>query len=146
MKKKFLFKYVTNNSGYKLLALFIASLLWYFIQGKEVLEINKTLQVNFSVPKGYMMKGSPLRFKDVTIKGPRALLDYFTSRPLEATIEILKDWGTSISGKQEFCRGWNKRLSLIVHDPYVRITTDVKRTRTLPVKYITQGLQQRAIL
>ena len=29
---------------------------------------------------------------------------------------------------------------MVVHDPYIQISTDRKKTRLLPVKHITQGL------
>ena len=124
-----------------MLALVIACILWYFVQGKEVLEVNRRLQVNFIISKGYMIKGPDIRFKDVTIKGPRALLDYYTSRPLEANIKVPSDVGEHrFRIEKRFLEGWNSRLSLVVHDPYIKILTDLKKSRTLPVKHITQGL------
>jgi YbbR domain-containing protein len=141
MKKYPLLNLIINNFGYKLLALFIASLLWYYVQGKEILEINRRLQINFIVSKDFMIKGSEVRFKDVTIKGPRALLDYYSSRPLEANIEVPAESGEhKFRIEKRFLEGWNSRLSMIVHDPYIKIATDIKKSRVLPVKHITQGL------
>ena len=130
-----------NNLGYKLLALVIASLLWYFVQGKEVLEVNRRLQVNFIVDKAFMIKGTDVKFKDVTIKGPRALIDYYTSRPLEANIKVPNEIGEHrFRIEKRYIDGWNTRLSLIVHDPYTKVISDLKQSRTLPIRHITQGL------
>lgn len=141
MKNNNLLKSIFNNLGYKLLALAISSVLWYFVQGKEVLEVNRRLQVNLIIDNGYMIKGSSVRFKDVTIKGPRALLDYYTSRPLEANIRVpAKIDEHRFRIEKRFVEGWNSRLSLVVHDPYIKVVTDLKKSRTVPVKQITQGL------
>jgi YbbR domain-containing protein len=141
LKESPILKLLLNNFAYKVLALAIACMLWYFVQGKEVLEVNRRLQVNFIINKGYMIKGADVRFKEVTIKGPRALLDYYTSRPLEANIKVPGEIGEHrFRIEKRFLEGWNSRLSLIVHDPYIKITTDLKKSRTLPVKHVTQGL------
>ena len=141
MKKYPLLNLILNNFGYKLLAIIISSFLWYYVQGKEILEINKRLQISFIVEKGFMVKGSDIRYKDVTIKGPRAILDYYSSRPLEANIKVPSEPGEhKFRIEKRFMQGWNNRLSMVVHDPYIQISTDRKKTRLLPVKHITQGL------
>lgn len=130
-----------NNFWYKLSALGIAFILWYFVQGKEVLEVNKRLQVNMQVPKGYMVKGGDVRFKEMTIKGPRLLLDSNRSRPFEANIKVAPKVGEQrFRIEKRFLRDWNSRLVPTVHDPYIKINVDLKKTRTLPIKHVTQGL------
>ena len=45
MTKPRLLKRLVSNFGYKLTALVLATLVWYIVQGEEVLEVNAKLDV-----------------------------------------------------------------------------------------------------
>lgn len=141
MKRKNLLKAITNNWPYKILSVLISFFLWYFVQGKEVLEVTRKLQVNLIVPKGYMIKQGNVVNKDITIRGPRILLDSSRTRPIEANIKVAPKVGEqTFRIEKRFLRNWNSRLTPTVHDPYIKIMVDIKKSRTLPVKQVTQGL------
>ena len=133
---------IFNNFGYKAAAVILATLLWYTVQGEEVLEINRRIVVNVTVPDNLMIKGSTTRFKDATLRGPRVLLGDFPRRDLEAQLRIIP--GQIGQRRYRIDRdhivgGWDQRISLTVHEPYVLVTVDEKATKTVPVRPVLQG-------
>lgn len=131
-----------NNLPYKISAMFLASVIWYIVQGEEVLEINRKMQIILQVPAGYVVKGGNVRYKDVTLKGPRALLGNFSSRPIEARIKVTTEGPGEIRYRidKEFIYNWDNRIRLTVHDPYLMIFVDEQLTKRIPVKEYFQGL------
>ena len=129
------------NFQYKITALFLAAIFWYIVQGEEVLEINRKIQVKFNVQKGYLIKGPASLYKDATLSGSRALVGDFTSSPLEAVINIPKNKVGELRFRldKEFIPNWNPRIKLTVHDAYVNVHVEEKLTRTLQVKELLQG-------
>jgi len=133
---------IFNNFGYKAAAIVLATLLWYTVQGEEVLEINRRIVVNVTVPENLMIMGSATRFKDATLRGPRVLLGDFPRRDLEAQLRVIP--GQSGQRRYRIDRdhivgGWDQRISLTVHEPYVLVTVDEKATKTVPVRPVLQG-------
>lgn len=120
----------------------MAILLWYIIQGEEVLEINRKIQVHLKTTNGYMIKGSTVRTKDATLRGSRAVLGDFSSRPLEATIFIPEGKTGKLRFRldKEFVQNWNSRIKLTVHDAYIHVFVDEKQTRILPLKEHLTGI------
>lgn len=136
------FKKLFHNFGYKIGSLFLGVLLWYFVQGEEIVEINRKIQINFMTENNMAIRGSKFRTVDATIKGPRVLQSYYTDQSIEANIVIPR----GKTGNQEYridkhlFQGWNSKLDIIVHDPVISVYVDRKETRTIPVRVITQGL------
>ena len=140
--RKHVLAMIFNNFGYKAAAVILATLLWYTVQGEEVLEINRRIVVNVTVPDNLMIKGSTTRFKDATLRGPRVLLGDFPRRDLEAQLRIIP--GQIGQRRYRIDRdhivgGWDQRISLTVHEPYVLVTVDEKATKTVPVRPVLQG-------
>ena len=137
-----IFKRLTNNLSYKASALLLGSMLWYFVQGEEVVEVHKKIQVNIIVDPGLIVKGAKTRTLEATIKGPRVLQSYYIGQPIEAQLMIPR----GKLGAHEFriekhmIEGWNPKLDVIIHDPIVSIFVDQKISRSLPIKALTQGL------
>ena len=133
---------LTYNLSYKASALLLGSLLWYFVQGEEIVEVNRKIAVNFIVDAGLIVKGSKTRYLEATIKGPRVLHSYYTSQPIEAQLIIPK----GKMGAHEFriekhmIEGWNPKLDIVIHDPVVSLFIDQKISRSIPIKAMTQGL------
>lgn len=133
---------VLRNFQYKLSALILACLFWYIVQGEEILEINRRIAVTIKVPKGYMIKGPETRFKDATLRGSRVLLGDFSTKPLSATLEIPD--GTVGQKRfridKEYIKGWDNRIKLTVHDPYLTIFVDQEETKKVPVREFLKGV------
>ncbi len=55
-KRKSLLSRIFSNFPYKVLSLIIACVIWYIVQGEEILEINRRLDVTFDVPQGLAIR------------------------------------------------------------------------------------------
>lgn len=132
---------IFGNIWYKVTAVILASLFWYIVQGEEILEINRRVVINFSIPKGMVVKGSQTRFKDATLRGPRVLLGDFSTKPLEATIHIPEGKSGPLRFRidKEYLSQWDPRIKLTVHDPYLIVTVDERSEKKVPVKEVFQG-------
>ena len=137
-----LLKKIFLNFQYKVSAVFIATIFWYIVQGEEILEINRKIEVNLQVPEGYLIKGSRIRIKDATLRGSRVLLGDFSSRPIEANIEIPKGKSGQLRFRidKEYIANWNPKIRLTVHDAYIAVFVDQKMAKSLPVKEQIQGI------
>lgn len=133
---------IFGNLPYKIAALILACLFWYIVQGEEILEINRTIIVNLSVPDGVLIKGNRTRTKDATLRGPRVLLGDFSGKPLEAEIAIKKNelGQQRIRVDKTFIKDWDNRIKLTVHDAYLSVFTDVKKSKKVRVTEYVKGV------
>ncbi len=132
---------VFRNLPYKLSAVVLACLFWYIVQGEEILEINRRIAVNIKVPEGFLLKGPEIRFKDATLRGSRVLLADFSTRPLEATLKIQEGKSGQLRFRidKEYIKGWDNRIKLTVHDPYLTVFVDEKMNKKVLVKEFLKG-------
>lgn len=137
-----LLRKILRNTQYKATAIILATILWYVVQGEEVLEINRKILVHIKVPEGYIIKGKQTRIKDATLHGSRVLLGDFSTRPIEAEIKITQEKIGSQRFRidKEYIPNWNPRIKLLVHDAYITVFMDEKLTRTIPVQEHLQGI------
>lgn len=138
----FLWRLLSVNFLYKIFALVLAALSWYLIQGREIIEINRQLNVTIRVPEGYGVKGSATFSKDATIRGSRAHLARFDRETLEAEVRIVRQSSGSyrVRLSKEHVHNWNERVNLTVHEPYIQVEIDRLLKRKLPVEVLLQGV------
>jgi len=138
----FLWRLLSVNFLYKIFALVLAALSWYLIQGREIIEINRQLNVTIRVPEGYGVKGSAAFSKDATIRGSRAHLARFDRETLEAEVRIVRQSSGSyrVRLSKEHVHNWNERVNLTVHEPYIQVEIDRLLKRKLPVEVLLQGV------
>jgi YbbR domain-containing protein len=134
--------YLFRNLPYKLAALVLACLFWYIVQGEEILEINRRIQVTIQVPEKYAIKGPTVRFKDATLRGSRVLLGDFSTKYLEASIKIPEGKTGLLRYRidKEFIKAWDPRIKLTVHDPYISVYVDEKVSKKVPVREFLKGV------
>lgn len=141
--------YLLHNFQYKVIALFLGALIWYFVQGEQILEINGKIRVKLIAPEGFLIKGSATRFKDVTISGARNLLGTFSKQPIiDAFINVPPDQLGLLKYRvdKEYIPSWDARIKLTIYDAYLDIEIDEKITRSVPVLENIQGLPQEGYL
>lgn len=141
MRPKFLAA-IFRNAQYKLSALILACLFWYIVQGEEILEVNRRIVVNIKVPDGEAIRGPTTRLKDATLRGSRVLLGDLSTKPLEATIRIPegKIGPQRYRVDHDMIKGWDNRLKLDVHDPYLTIYVDEKASKKVMVREFLKGI------
>lgn len=129
------------NLPYKLLSLVIACVIWYIVQGEEILEINRKLDVTFEVPQGLAIREGHNISRDVTLRGPRVALSDFSSKPIQATIRLPngKKGSQRYRIDKEMISHWDNRIKITVHDPFVTIFVDDRASRSVPVKVTILG-------
>ncbi len=130
-----------NNLPYKITAIFLAFLFWYIVQGEEILEINRRVTVQVKVPEGYVVRGEEVRHKDATLRGSRVLLGDFSAKPLEAIIRVPPGSTGMLRYRidKEFIKGWDNRIRMTVHDPYITVFVDEKSSKKVPVREFLKG-------
>ena len=137
-----LWQLLSANFFYKILALLLAVLFWYLIQGREIIEINRRIDVRITVPDGIGVKGKVTLSKDATIRGSRAHLARFDNDPLEAEVRInhRRTGSYRVRLNKEHLHNWNEQVSLTVHEPYIQVELDKLIQRQLPVEILLQGV------
>lgn len=142
MKRRSLLGRIFSNMLYKFLAVAIACVVWYVVQGEEILEINRRLDVTIEVPPGIALREEKTFSRDVTLRGPRVALSDFSSRPIQAVIRIPpgKKGNLRYRIDKEYIPQWDNRIKITVHDPIVNIFADERASRSIPVKVSLQGV------
>ncbi len=139
-KPKFL-RWIFANLNYKVLAFIISCTIWYVVQGEEILEVTRKLDVTFEVPQGLAIREGKNVSRDVTLRGPRVALSDFSNKPIQAVIRI----PNGKKGAQRFridknlIPEWDNRIKLTVHDPYIITYIDDRASRSVPVKVAIFG-------
>lgn len=129
-----------KNISFKIASLFLALFVWGMIQGELVQEENKEIKVSIQVPTGLSIRGDLVRTKSATLSGPKVwMID--TPDVLEADISIPKGKKGRYRVRLDSSkiRGWNERLQLTIHDPYVDMFVDRQVERTVRIKEVLQG-------
>lgn len=138
--------WVVSRWWLKLISLALAVSLWLFVQGKETLEVSSSLQITLEPANNLAIAGPSVLEKDVTIRGPRALLESYKNTPLSATIlptvtgkRRLRLDKNSLVERGYLDEKWDVRLDLIVHEPYVDFTVEENSSKTVPIRAVLQG-------
>lgn len=80
---------MTNNLSYKLVALFIALILWLSILGRRDFIVTKVIDVNFMTAQGYVVTGQSADVIQLKLSGPQPLLRKFNEKKQTLDIDIL---------------------------------------------------------
>jgi YbbR domain-containing protein len=131
-----------KNLRYKVSSVVLACLLWYIVQGEQIIEVSRTINVQIEVPEGFMIKGESNRVKYATIRGPRVLMGDIATRPLEAQVAITKKKPGvhRLRISKDNLPRWDDRIRITIEDPDLPLIMDEKLTRNVPIKEVTQGV------
>lgn len=137
-----------HNIPYKLISLAFALMLWYMVQGEEIVEVSQKIKVHFIAPKGYIIKGPQFYLRDASFRGTRVALGDRFNRPIESTYKLKTNQkGTArIRVDQSFIKNWNNKLSLRVYDPYINLYLDEEVTQYVRLKENLQGIPKEGFI
>ena len=80
-------KFITQNWSVKLLSLFLALILWFFVTGEQTSEIGFSVPLELkNIPKGLMVVNDVPSVIDVRVSGPRTILSNL--RPSDFTLAV----------------------------------------------------------
>lgn len=141
MKGPKIFLKLFSNIFYKIIALCLATLIWYVVQGEEILEVNAKLDVKVEVPSGFAIRDSNSISRDITLRGPRALVGALQGKALQAIVRVPSGKTGSLRYRldKEFIPRWDNRVRLTIHDPYVTLAVEDLVIKKVPVKASLQG-------
>jgi hypothetical protein len=130
-----------GNLGYKAAALLLATLVWYIVQGEEILEVNAKLDVKVEVASAFSLRDSGAISRDITLRGPRVLVGAMSGKAIPAIIRVPSGKIGSLRYRldKEFIPNWDNRVRITIHDPYVTLQVEDRLTKKVPVKPIILG-------
>jgi YbbR domain-containing protein len=139
---------IFNNIGYKVTAIMLATLVWYVVQGEEVLEVNAKLDVKIELGPGLALRDTTQISRDLTLRGPRVLVGGMTGKIFQAFIRVPsgKTGNLRFRLDKEFIPRWDNRIRLTIHDPYVAFLVEERLTRMLPVKPTILGTPEPPLM
>lgn len=140
-RKKSLLARFISNFPYKILALVIACIIWYIVQGEEILEINRRLDVSIELPQGMATREGSVISRDVTLRGPRVALSDFSSKPIQAVIRVPagKKGSQRYRLDKDMIAHWDNRIKITIHDPFVNVFVDDRASRSVPIRVTLLG-------
>jgi hypothetical protein len=141
MPRAGLAKRLFSNVGYKFTALALATLVWYIVQGEEVLEVNAKLDVKIEVTPDFVVRDAGIISRDITLRGPRVLVGNLQGKAMQALIRVPPGKMGSLRYRldKEFIPRWDNRVRLTIHDPYITMMVEERMTKKLAVKPIILG-------
>lgn len=130
-----------GNLGYKLTALLLATLVWYIVQGEEILEVNAKLDVKIEVSSAFSLRDSGAISRDITLRGPRVLVGAMSGKAITAIIRVPSGKVGSLRYRldKEFIPNWDNRVRITIHDPYVTLQVEERLTKKIQLKPIILG-------
>lgn len=76
------------NASYKMVALFIALILWLSILGRRDFVVTKDIEVDFVAAPGYMVAGQSIDKIKIKVSGPQPLLKKFKDKNQIFSIDL----------------------------------------------------------
>jgi YbbR domain-containing protein len=148
MPRASIIRKIFNNIGYKMTAIMLATLVWYVVQGEEVLEVNAKLDVKIELGQGLALRETAPISRDLTLRGPRVLVGGMTGKIFLAVIRVPsgKTGNLRFRLDKEFIPRWDNRIRLTIHDPYVTFVVEERLTRMLPVRPTILGVPKPPLM
>jgi len=137
-----------SNLGYKATALLLAALVWYIVQGEEILDVNAKLDVKVEVASAFSLRDSSSISRDITLRGPRVLVGAMSGKAISAIIRVPSGKVGSLRYRldKEFIPNWDNRVRITIHDPYVTLQVEERLTKKVPVKPIILGEVESSLM
>lgn len=139
--KKSLVSKIFANFFYKVIALVLACLFWYIVQGEEILEVNRRIVVEVHPPRGFVVKGGSEIIRHATLRGPRVWIGALGEEDLKADIHISQKAARAHQFRltRQHIRDLDSKVSLMVHDPTIRVDVDRVASKAVPVREFFKG-------
>ncbi len=118
---------ITNNLGYRLVALFLALVLWVFVQSEQRVETRARAVVRWVLPEGMALVEPPVESVTLTVEGVQAIVRTLRQRELGIEIDLSKarEGDVAIDLAQKTIEGLPQQLHVLSVAPsQVRVTLD----------------------
>ena len=131
-----------KNWVLKLVSLFFALFLWYFVVGEDKVDMNVTIPVEIvNLPRDLVISNQFKKQLEVTISGQRSLIRGMTSQHISRTIDLSKaSPGTVVIQNHLDSISLPRGLSILrVQPPTITLLLDRLIQKELPIKPILVG-------
>ena len=131
-----------KNWVLKLLSLFFALFLWYFVVGEDKVDMNVTIPVEIvNLPRELVISNQFKKQLEVTVSGQRSLIRGITSQHISRTIDLSKAGpGTVVVQNHPDSISLPRGLNILrVQPPTITLLLDRLIQKELPIKPILVG-------
>jgi YbbR domain-containing protein len=131
-----------KNWVLKLVSLFFALFLWYFVVGEDKVDMNVTIPVEIvNLPRELVISNQFKKQLEVTISGQRSLIRGMTSQHISRTIDLSKaSPGTVVIQNHPDSISLPRGLSILrVQPPTITLLLDRLIQKELPIKPLLVG-------
>ncbi len=132
-----------GNWHYALLAFALALVSWYFVSGREKVDVWIKASLQFSgMPENYIVRDGLLREINVRVRGPKGLVRGLESKSLVYSLDLsgLKPGPNVLPIKPEALPLSKTFEVMEVNPPRVELIVDRAATKRLPVKPLWEGI------
>ena len=133
---------LTENVGYKVLALGLAVTVWAWVASEKVVEKRSRARVDYSWPERLARVDEVPKSVIVTLQGPQGLLSRLNSRELRLAVDLTEAelGAASVDFTERSIQGLPAGVSVVsVSPPAVDVQFDRLLKRTVRVKPVTIG-------
>ncbi|MDH5298388.1 MAG: CdaR family protein [Desulfobulbaceae bacterium] len=126
----------------KLLSLFFAIFLWYFVVGEDKVDMTVYIPVEIvNLPRDLIIANQSKKQLEVTVSGPRGLIRSIANQHISRPVDLAKaSPGTILVRNNEESIPFPRGIRVLrVQPPYITLLLDRLIQKELPVKAVTSG-------
>lgn len=139
----FLRRVFIENIAIKLVSLLACLVLFYFVRGGKQERKNLALAIELQIPKGVVQTNETARQVEITIVGPKVLVDQLTAGKLGPVLIDLAPFGIGASTlflQREMFRDIPATVSVSSISPsYIAVRLEKEESRLVPITPILKG-------
>lgn len=143
----------TQRHTLKIIAVFFAISLWFYVLNSEPVEIEKKIQIEFTLPKGYAISNQIEKQLTVKLKGSKAFIGNVLSNKETLSIDLnpyLKNYGKNFKVKYHFSQisvpfGVDI-LEISPKDSWIELDRHVQIELPVKIQYIGSMASEKKII
>ncbi len=132
----------TKNWAIKLLSLFFALFLWYFVVGEDKVDMTVHIPVEIvNLPRDLVISNQFKKQLEVTVTGPRGLIRGIANQHVSRAVDLSKATpGSMLVRNDEDAISFPRGIRVLrIQPPYITLLLDRLIRRELPIKAVFNG-------
>lgn len=133
---------LTENLGYKLVALLTALLLWAWVQSEQVVQERVRVRIDWRLPEGLVLVEPPLPYATATVEGVQAYTRGVRQKELTLTVDLTeaREGEVNVDLTERPIEGMPDQVQVVSTTPgALQVQLDRVLRRRLPVRAVTHG-------
>ncbi|NOX25960.1 MAG: hypothetical protein GXP59_07605 [Deltaproteobacteria bacterium] len=131
----------------KLISLFFAIFLWYFVAGEDRVDMNVRIPVEIvNLPRDLVISNQFKDVLDVTVSGPRSIIRDIARQHISRSIDLSHAApGNIVIDNKNDSMSFPRGITVLrVQPSHIVLSLDRLIKKTIPVKYVTRGVPAAA--